>query len=85
LLATAGRRPVDLLFTDIVMPKIDGIKLSQRAAELYPAMKILFTSAYAENALIHQGIVAPGMTLLEKPYGLSTLAQKVRKALDAKP
>jgi CheY-like chemotaxis protein len=84
LLAMPGRQPVNLVFTDIVMPKIDGIKLAERVRELYPGTKILFTSAYAENALIHQGIVTPGMTLLEKPFTLSTLAQKTRQALDSK-
>jgi len=84
LLETPGREPVDLLFTDIVMPVMDGMELSRRVGKLYPEMKILFASAYAENALIHQGIVVPGMTLLEKPFSLSTLAQKVRKALESK-
>jgi PAS domain S-box-containing protein len=84
VLEMPGGQPVNLLFTDIVMPKIDGIKLAERVRELYPGTKILFTSAYAENALIHQGIVAPGMTLLEKPFTLSTLAQKTRQALDSK-
>jgi CheY-like chemotaxis protein len=83
ILETPGREPIHLLFTDIVMPKMDGVKLSERVAQSYPAIKILFTSAYAEHALIHQGIVTPGMTLLEKPFGLSILARKVRDALDA--
>lgn len=84
LLETPGREPVDLLFTDIVMPVMDGMELSRRVEKLFPKMRILFASAYAENALIHQGIVEPGMTLLEKPFSLATLAQKIRKALEAK-
>ena len=83
LLETPGREPVDLLFTDIVMPVMDGMELSRRVAKSHPGMKVLFASAYAENALIHQGVVEPGMTLLEKPFSLSTLAQKVRKALES--
>jgi two-component system cell cycle sensor histidine kinase/response regulator CckA len=84
LLEPPDRQPVHLVFTDIVMPRMDGVKLSEHVANLYPAIKILFTSAYAEHALVHQGIVTPGMTLLEKPFSLSVLANKVRKALDAK-
>jgi len=83
ILEAPGRQSVDLLFTDIVMPVMDGMELSRRVAKSYPGMKILFASAYAENALIHQGVVEPGMTLLEKPFSLSTLAQKVRKALES--
>jgi len=84
LLEPPDRQPVHLMFTDIVMPRMDGVKLSEHVAKLYPAIKILFTSAYAEHALVHQGIVTPGMTLLEKPFSLSILATKVRKALDGK-
>lgn len=84
LLETPGRQPVDLLFTDIVMPKMDGIKLSERILATYPTIKILFASAYAEQALKHQGLVIPGMTLLEKPFTLSALANKIRQSIDAK-
>jgi len=73
---------IDLLFTDIVMPHMSGKELSDRIWAIYPHTKILFTSAYTENAIVHQGILNEGVTLLQKPYTPSTLANKVREVLD---
>lgn len=78
----SGRR-FDLLFTDVVMPRgMNGRQLAEAAAELCPDMPVLYTSGYAENHIIHQGRVAPGLTLLNKPYNSSDLAKKVRGVLD---
>jgi CheY-like chemotaxis protein len=73
---------IDLLFTDVVMPHMSGKELSDRIRSLYPRTKILFTSAYTENAIVHQGVLNPGIMLLQKPYTPSALASKVREALD---
>jgi signal transduction histidine kinase len=76
--------PVDLLFTDVVMPGgMSGRELAQRVAALRPSLKILFTSGYAENAIVHQGRLDPGVHLLRKPYPRSELALKLRQLLDA--
>ena len=74
---------VDLLFTDVVMPHMDGKELSDRVRSLYPHMRILFTSAYTENAIVHQGVLDPGVAFLAKPYTPGNLARKLREALDA--
>ena len=74
---------VDLLFTDVVMPHMSGKELSDRVRALYPHTQILFTSAYAENAIVHQGVLDPGVALLQKPFTPSALARKVREVLDA--
>jgi CheY-like chemotaxis protein len=50
---------------------------------LYPHTRILFTSAYSENAIVHQGVLDKGVALLQKPFTPSALALKVREALDA--
>ncbi len=72
----------DLLFTDIVMPGgIDGRQLAEAARRLHPGLPVLFTSGYAENAIIHQGRLAPGVHLLQKPYRRQDLAEKIRLAL----
>jgi two-component system, cell cycle sensor histidine kinase and response regulator CckA len=73
---------IDLLFTDVVMPHMSGKELSERVKALYPHTRILFTSAYTENAIIHQGVLDKSLALLQKPFTPSALAQKLREVLD---
>jgi CheY-like chemotaxis protein len=74
---------IDLLFTDIVMPQMDGKDLSDRVLATHPETKVLFTSAYTETAIVHQGVFDPGVSLLQKPFTPAALALKVRGLLDA--
>jgi PAS domain S-box-containing protein len=74
----------DLLFTDLVMPgKINGRKLAEEIARRRPALKVLFTSGYSENAIIHHGRLDPGVLFLAKPYHKADLARALRAALKA--
>jgi len=75
---------IDLLFTDVVMPQMSGKELSDRIHALHPNTKILFTSAYTESAIVHQGALNPGVEILQKPFTPSALAHKVREVLDGK-
>ncbi len=75
---------IDLLFTDVVMPHMSGKELADRVLALYPDTKILFTSAYTENAIVHQGVLNRGVDLLQKPFTPSALAHKLREVLDQK-
>ena len=77
-----GTDHIDLLFTDVVMPHMSGKELADQVRVLYPLTKILFTSAYTENAIVHQGVLDKGMALLQKPFTPSALAKKVREVLD---
>ena len=78
------QQAIDLLFTDIVMPHgMSGRDLAEQAAVLRPALKVLFTSGYAENALVHHGRLDPGVQLIAKPYHRRDLALKLRAVLDA--
>ncbi len=77
---------IDLLFTDVVMPgAVSGRHLAERAVEIVPGLKVLFTSGYTENAIVHNGRLDPGVELLSKPYGRDHLAAKIRRVLDSPP
>jgi CheY-like chemotaxis protein len=77
---------VDLLFTDVVMPgAISGRQLAERAFEIDPTLKILFTSGYTENAIVHNSRLDSGVELLSKPYGREQLAAKIRRVLASGP
>ena len=77
-----GTGHIDLLFTDVVMPHMSGRELADRVRLLSPHTKILFTSAFTENAIVHQGVLDPGVALLQKPFTPTALARKLREVLD---
>jgi CheY-like chemotaxis protein len=75
---------VQVLFTDVIMPGgINGRELAERVHRRNPAIKVLFTSGYAESAIVHQGRLDRGVHLLNKPYRRQDLALKLRKVLDS--
>jgi len=61
---------------------MSGKELSERVQALYPHTRILFTSAYTENAIVHQGVLNKGVVLLQKPFTPSALAHKLREVLN---
>jgi signal transduction histidine kinase/ActR/RegA family two-component response regulator len=73
---------ISLLFTDIVMPEINGRKLADEATRRHPDLKVLFTTGYTRNAIVHNGVLDPGVHLISKPFTLDQLAAKVRDVLD---
>ncbi len=74
---------IQLLFTDLGLPgNMDGKALAARAQAIRPALGVLITTAYAGNALIHEGRLDRGIDLLSKPFTLSALAHRVRQILD---
>jgi CheY-like chemotaxis protein len=74
---------VKLLFTDVVMPDMNGKKLADEALRRRPDLKVLFTTGYTRNAVVHGGVLDPGVNFLSKPFSLEQLATKVRAVLDA--
>ncbi len=83
-LATLDRvTDVKLLFTDVVMPDINGKKLADEAMRRRPGLKVLFTTGYTANAVVHGGVLDTGVNFISKPFTLDQLAAKVRAVLDA--
>jgi signal transduction histidine kinase/ActR/RegA family two-component response regulator len=78
-------KDIDLLFTDVVMPGgLNGRELAQEARKLYPALKVLFCSGYAESAILHMGLMDKDVQLLNKPYSRLQLAKRIRGMLTAR-
>ena len=71
----------DLLFTDVIMPGMNGRQLADEILKVRPGLRVLFTSGYTENAIIHHGRLDEGVLLLAKPYRKSDMAIMIRKAL----
>jgi PAS domain S-box-containing protein len=74
--------PIDLLFTDVVMPgPLASPELARKARERLPRIAVLFTSGYADNAIVHGGRLDDGVDLLSKPYTRDAMARKIRQVL----
>ena len=74
--------PVHLLLTDLVMPELGGKELSERIRAEYPDITVLLMSGYPGESVFRQGKLESGLTILQKPFSPSYLAQKVRESLD---
>jgi signal transduction histidine kinase len=75
---------IDLLFTDVGLPNgVNGRQLADEARRRWPALKVVFTTGYARNAIIHQGRLDPGVELVAKPFTQADLARRIRTVLDA--
>ncbi|TDW59564.1 phospho-acceptor domain-containing protein [Novosphingobium sp. PhB55] len=74
---------VTLLFTDIVMPGMTGRQLADLAKDLLPKLKVVYTTGYTRNAVVHNGVLDPGTNFLPKPFGIDQLAAKIAEVLDA--
>jgi PAS domain S-box-containing protein len=75
---------IDLLITDLVMPKMSGRELSQMLGSLRPDLKTIYMSGHSDDAVLRHGIQEMGTTFLQKPFSLGTLARKVRETLGRK-
>ena len=74
----------DLLFTDLVLPGgMNGVEIAEQAKRLQPKIKVLYTTGYAASAVIHQGRLDPGATLVNKPCRRADLLEKVRAIFDS--
>jgi two-component system cell cycle sensor histidine kinase/response regulator CckA len=74
--------PIRLVITDVIMPQMGGKVMAEWLKSSDPNLKILFTSGYTDDAIVHYGVLDPGVAFLSKPYTPATLARKVREMLD---
>jgi PAS domain S-box-containing protein len=74
---------IDLLVTDVVMPGTSGAELARSLKERWSSLKVLFTSGYTDNAIIHHGVRTDKSEFLAKPFGPQALVRKVREVLDS--
>ncbi len=73
---------IDLLLTDVVMPRMNGNELALKAVAMCPGMKVLYSSGYAEEVIVHRGVLEEGVQFIAKPFQPDTLAVRVREMLD---
>jgi len=73
---------IDLLVTDVIMPGISGRTLADQIVKNHPETRILFCSGYAENAVVHHGVLAPDVEFLQKPFSPAVLLHRIRLLLD---
>lgn len=76
------RGPIDLLITDVVMPEMHGPAMAKMLQTLIPRLRVLFISGYSDNDISEQGVIEPGLDLLQKPFTTEALLRKTREVLE---
>jgi PAS domain S-box-containing protein len=78
----AFRGTIHLLMTDVVMPSMNGKELAELLLRIRPDMRVLFTSGYTDDVIVHHGVLETGVSFVSKPFDTAELARRVRKALE---
>jgi CheY-like chemotaxis protein len=85
LLGERHQGPLELLLTDVVMPRMSGRELAERLTPLRPDLSVLYMSGYTDDAVIRHGVLGAGTAFLQKPFTPAVLVQRVRETLDTAP
>ncbi len=83
-LAENHRGDIHLLLTDVVMPGMSGRELAQRLQTMRPALRVIYTSGYTDDTIVHHEILDPGITFIQKPFAPNALLRTIRGVLDAR-
>jgi PAS domain S-box-containing protein len=84
-IASAHQGEIQLLITDVVMPRLSGRDLAMRVSATRPGLKVLYISGYTDDSIFRHGVLEGGMAFLQKPFNLKSLAAKVREVLEGIP
>jgi PAS domain S-box-containing protein len=84
-LVSTHRGAIDLMVTDVLMPRMMGSELAQRVLALRPGMKVLYISGYPGDAIVRQGVLESEQAFVQKPFSVADLARRVRELLDGTP
>jgi two-component system, NtrC family, sensor kinase len=84
-LSVFSNTEIQLLLTDVVMPGMNGRTLADIVKQSHPDVKTLFMTGYSRNAIVHQGRLDPGVSLIQKPFSQTSLAARIRSLLDSQP
>ena len=81
--AGAHAGPIHLLMTDVVLPGLNGREVARRLVAQRAGIRVLFLSGYTDDAIVHHGVLDPGVAFLQKPFSPAVLGRKVREVLDS--
>ncbi len=84
-IAAAHEGAIDLLVTDVVMPRLSGREVATRLSAERPDLKVLYISGYTDDSIFRHGVLEGGVAFLQKPFNLKALAQKIREVFDSRP